>query len=97
MRAKLERTTKKEREILEFRVLDLIEERQYNMDRDIKYIKDEFKNIRKVTALKYNTRNIFNELGIINLLAAYYNAISDRDNFHAKNESYYKILKTLGV
>jgi hypothetical protein len=97
MRDKLERTTGKERGILQGRVLELIEERQYSMDRDIRFIREEYRNIRKVPSLKYNTRNLFIELEILELYEFYANAISNRKQFQVKNEKYYFLLKKLGL
>jgi len=97
MNRKFERTTEKERGILQNRVLELIEDRQDSMDQDIGYIKAEFPNIRKVTALKYNPRNLFIEMKISDLYEFYYNCISDREQYHVKNDNYKRLVKALGL
>ncbi len=97
MRDKLERTTEKEREILKNRVLELIKTRQTSMDSDAKMFKGEYICVRGVKKWKYNVSNIFKEMKIFHLLPSFYNAISDRENYHTKNESYYELLKAFGL
>ena len=97
MKNRLPRTSPEERRALESRVIELIEIHQSSMEGAIKWIIKEYPNIRKVTRLKYNRNNFFKELGILDLLPFYHNAISNREQFHIKNEKYKLLIKKLGL
>ena len=97
MKAKLERTTRAERDLLIKMVRRKISKRQGLMDSDISIMKGEYPNIRKVSAFDYNVRNLFIEMNILDLYVFYANATSDRKQFHFKNENYKKLINAFGL
>ena len=88
MKAKLERTTRAERDLLIKMVRRKISKRQGLMDSDISIMKGEYPNIRKVSAFDYNVRNLFIEMNILELYVFNANATSERQQFHFKYENY---------
>ena len=96
MRAKLDRTTPKERKALKAKVTQMVKDYQEFQDDYIEQ-KDNFPNVKKITATDYNPSNLFKELEIFDLYAFYVNAVSDREGFHTKNENYFKLVEVLGL
>lgn len=98
MRNRLPRTSEKERSALKSRVIELIKQRQSDMDHDCKVLREKYSNIRKIIKLEYNPNNYFEELGIHKVLPFFHNAVSKtREQFHVKNKKYKLLIKKLGL